>query len=69
MSSQQTKKLTGFAAMSPEKLVEVASKGGRAAHEKGTAYEWNSEQARQAGKKGGQESRGGRGRVLPERVK
>lgn len=68
MSSQQTKRLSGFAAMSPEKLAEIASKGGRAAHEKGTAYEWDSNSAQAAGKKGGTVSRGGRGRVLPERV-
>ncbi len=52
--------------MSPEKQREIASKGGRAAHQKGTAHEWTSEEARQAGRKGGQVSRGGRGRlVLP----
>ena len=54
--------------MSPEKQREIASKGGRAAHEKGTAHEWTQEEARQAGRKGGQISRGGRGRmpVVPE---
>jgi hypothetical protein len=49
--------------MSPEKQREIASKGGRAAHEKGTAHEWTSEEARTAGRKGGQVSRGGRGRM------
>ena len=49
--------------MSPEKQREIASKGGRAAHEKGTAHEWTSEEARNAGRKGGQISRGGRGRL------
>lgn len=49
--------------MSPEKQREIASKGGRAAHQKGTAHEWTSEEARQAGRKGGQVSRGGRGRL------
>jgi general stress protein YciG len=49
--------------MLPEKQREIASKGGRAAHEKGTAHEWTSEEARQAGRKGGQVSRGGRGRL------
>ena len=53
----------GFASMSPEKQREIASKGGRAAHEKGTAHEWTSEEARSAGRKGGQISRGGRGRL------
>ena len=53
--------------MSPEKQREVASKGGRAAHEKGTAHEWTADEARNAGRKGGQVSRGGRGRlIVPE---
>jgi general stress protein YciG len=51
--------------MSPEKQREIASKGGRAAHQKGTAHEWSSDEAREAGRKGGQMSRGGRGK-LPE---
>jgi len=50
--------------MSPEKQREIASKGGRAAHEKGTAHEWTTEEARSAGRKGGQVSRGGRGRLV-----
>jgi hypothetical protein len=50
--------------MSPEKQREIASKGGRAAHEKGTAHEWTPDEARQAGRKGGQISRGGRGRLV-----
>jgi general stress protein YciG len=49
--------------MSPEKQREIASKGGRAAHEKGTAHEWTPDEARNAGRKGGQISRGGRGRL------
>ena len=49
--------------MSPEKQREIASKGGRAAHEKGTAHEWTADEARNAGRKGGQVSRGGRGRL------
>jgi hypothetical protein len=52
--------------MSPEKQREIASKGGRAAHEKGTAHEWTADEARSAGRKGGQVSRGGRGRLLSE---
>ena len=51
--------------MSPEKQREIASKGGRAAHEKGTAHEWTADEARAAGRKGGQISRGGRGRLVP----
>jgi hypothetical protein len=60
----ERKERRGFASMSPEKQREIASKGGRAAHQKGTAHEWTSEEARSAGRKGGQISRGGRGRLL-----
>ncbi|MFT3773140.1 MAG: KGG domain-containing protein [Minicystis sp.] len=44
----------GFAAMDEEKQRQIASKGGKAAHEKGTAHEFTPEEARQAGKKGGE---------------
>ena len=57
------KERRGFASMSIEKQREIASKGGRAAHEKGTAHEWTPDEARSAGRKGGQISRGGRGRL------
>ena len=60
----ERKERRGFASMSPEKQREIASKGGRAAHQKGTAHEWTSEEARSAGRKGGQISRGGRGRLV-----
>lgn len=43
----------GFAAMSPEKQKEIARQGGRAAHQQGVAHQWNSSQAREAGRKGG----------------
>jgi general stress protein YciG len=43
----------GFASMDPEKQRAIARKGGRAAHEKGTAHEWTSDEARRAGRKGG----------------
>ena len=46
----------GFASMDPDKQREIASKGGKAAHQKGTAHEWTSEEARQAGRKGGMAS-------------
>ncbi len=52
--------------MSPEKQREIASKGGRAAHAKGTAHEWSSVEARVAGRKGGMVSRGGRGKLPAE---
>lgn len=51
----------GFASMDPAKQREIASKGGRAAHEKGTAHEFSPEEAAAAGRKGGQAS--GRGRT------
>jgi len=44
----------GFASMDAEKQREIASKGGKAAHEKGTAHEFTSAEATEAGKKGGQ---------------
>jgi general stress protein YciG len=43
----------GFAGMPEEKQREIASKGGKAAHEKGTAHEFTPETAREAGRKGG----------------
>ena len=43
----------GFASMDPARQREIASEGGRAAHEKGTAHEFTSEEAREAGRKGG----------------
>lgn len=63
-TSSERKERRGFASMTPEKQREIASKGGRAAHQKGTAHEWTSEEARSAGRKGGQISRGGRGRLI-----
>ena len=58
----------GFASMERNKQREIASKGGKAAHQKGTAHEWTSEEAREAGRKGGmashrrkQEQQGGGG--------
>ena len=47
-------KTRGFASMDQARQREIASKGGRAAHEKGTAHEFTSEEAREAGRKGGQ---------------
>ena len=44
----------GFASMDEDKQREIASKGGKAAHEKGTAHEFTSEEAREAGRKGGE---------------
>jgi general stress protein YciG len=43
----------GFASMDQERVREIAARGGKAAHEKGTAHEFTSEEAREAGRKGG----------------
>jgi general stress protein YciG len=53
-NGSQKKSVRGFAAMDAEKQREIARKGGRAAHEQGVAHEWSSQEAREAGKKGGQ---------------
>ena len=44
----------GFASMDAEKQRSIASLGGRAAHQQGTAHEFSSEEAREAGRKGGE---------------
>ena len=46
----------GFASMDRVKQRDIASKGGKAAHQKGTAHEWTSDEAREAGRKGGMAS-------------
>ena len=51
----------GFAAMDPEQQRAIASAGGRAAHASGHAHEFTSEEARAAGRKGGEASGGNRG--------
>ncbi len=66
--ASERKERRGFASMTPEKQREIASKGGRAAHQKGTAHEWTSDEARSAGRKGGQISRGGRGRLSDDEM-
>src|SRR5258708_16753638 len=65
MSTPGDKQRRGFASMSSEKQREIASKGGRAAHFKGTAHEWTPDEARSAGRKAAQPSRDGRGRPAP----
>jgi general stress protein YciG len=47
----------GFAAMSPEQQRRIASEGGRASHESGKGHRFSTEEARAAGRKGGQISR------------
>jgi general stress protein YciG len=53
-NQEREKGRQGFASMDEEKQREIASKGGKAAHAKGTAHEFSSEEAREAGRKGGQ---------------
>jgi uncharacterized protein len=48
-------RLSGFASMDGQKQREIARKGGLAAHRKGTAHEFTTEEARFAGRKGGQQ--------------
>lgn len=43
----------GFASMDPDKQRQIASKGGKSAHEQGVAHEFSSEEAKRAGRKGG----------------
>jgi general stress protein YciG len=57
MAHERKGRRRGFAAMDPKKQREIASKGGRAAHEHGSAHEWTSDEARMAGRKGGGASR------------
>lgn len=54
MTETTKKARRGFAAMSPEKQREIAALGGKAAHAKGTAHEFTSDEAKEAGRKGGQ---------------
>lgn len=44
----------GFASMDRARQREIAAKGGKAAHAKGTAHVWSTEEAREAGRKGGE---------------
>ncbi|TGE28039.1 KGG domain-containing protein [Hymenobacter metallicola] len=52
------KSLRGFAAMDPAEQRRIASEGGKASHESGRGHRFTSEEAREAGRKGGQASRG-----------
>lgn len=64
----KTRKPRGFAAMDRAKVSAIASKGGKAAHAAGTAHQFTSEEAREAGKKGGVAPHRSRGRALPRRI-
>lgn len=61
MENDEGKSNRGFAAMDEDKQREIASKGGKAAHEKGTAHEFTPEEAKEAGRKGGQARQGNQG--------
>ena len=50
----KAKSMRGFASMDPAVQRAIARKGGRAAHQKGTAHKFTSEEARRAGRKGGE---------------
>ena len=60
---EERKSRRGFASMSPERREKIASMGGKAAHKQGTAHQWDSKAASEAGAKGGKASRGGRGKL------
>lgn len=53
-SAEKPRRPRGFAAMDRRLVSEIAKKGGQAAHKAGTAHEFTSEEARVAGRKGGQ---------------
>lgn len=53
-SSDRPKSNRGFASMDPGKQRDIASKGGRAAHAQGRAHEFTADEARTAGRKGGE---------------
>ena len=61
-AAPRKKQRRGFAAMDPAKQRAITSKGGKASHEQGTGHEWTSQTAREAGRKGGMASHGGRGK-------
>ena len=60
------RKPRGFAAMTPEKRRDIASRGGKAAHAVGTAHKFTSDEARAAGTKGGKAPHVRRGRKVKD---
>lgn len=62
----EEKKKRGFAVMDPEKLKEIASRGGKSAHAQGVAHQFTPEEAREAGIKGGNAPHVTRGRGSPK---
>jgi hypothetical protein len=61
---EHTKRASGFASMDQRKQREIARKGGTAAHRKGTAHEFTTEEARYAGRKGGQQVSANRSHMI-----
>ena len=61
-TAPRKKQRRGFAAMDASKQKAIASKGGKASHAHGTGHEWTATSAREAGRKGGLASHGGRGK-------
>lgn len=55
--SEKTPSKRGFASMDPQRQKQIASLGGKAAHASGKAHEFNSAEAREAGRKGGRAGR------------
>jgi uncharacterized protein len=51
---EKGKSKRGLATLDPAKRREIQSLGGRAAHRSGKAHKFTSEEAREAGRKGGQ---------------
>ncbi len=62
----KAKRPRGFAAMDRKLVSEIARKGGKAAHSAGTAHEFNSEEARVAGRKGGRATHAKRRQLTPQ---
>src|SRR5258708_5919314 len=54
MAEERKGKSRGFAAMDADRQRAIASKGGKAAHDKGTAHRFTADEAREAGRKGGE---------------
>jgi general stress protein YciG len=52
-AAERPRKPRGFATMDRSRVIEIARKGGQAAHTAGTAHEFTTEEAREAGRKGG----------------
>lgn len=56
-ADNKPKRARGFAAMDPETQRRIASEGGKASHQSGRGHRFTPEEARAAGRKGGQATR------------